>query len=104
MDLKVDYIAKLARIKLDSKEEEEFAKDLGKILEHFQELQSVDTEGVMPMTGGTELKNIFREDVLNTKREMARDNLVSAFPDKEKDYLKVPPIFSSEGGSASGGD
>ncbi|MBI1839177.1 MAG: Asp-tRNA(Asn)/Glu-tRNA(Gln) amidotransferase subunit GatC [Candidatus Colwellbacteria bacterium] len=93
MDLKVDYIAKLARIKLDSHEEDKFAEDLGKILEHFKELQSVNTEGIAPMTGGTELKNIFRKDELDIRREVARDNLVNAFPDKEKDYLKVPPIF-----------
>ncbi len=93
MDLKVDYIAKLARINLDPQEEGKFTKDLANILEHFKELQGVNTESIAPMTGGTELKNIFRKDVLDIKREGARDNLVNAFPDEEKGYLKVPPVF-----------
>jgi len=44
-----------------------------------------------PMAGGTDLKNIFRED---TERENTNQGAgVEAFPEKEKGYLKVPPVF-----------
>ncbi len=91
MDLKVDYVAKLARIKLTEKEEKKFSDDLVKILDHFQDLQAVDTDGVAPLTGGHNLKNVLRED----KAEMFRDveELREVFPDRDGNYLKVPPVF-----------
>ena len=87
----LEHLAKLARIELDPKEEEKLLKDLGAILEHFNELQALDTKGVQPMAGGTDLKNIFRED---TERENTnRGAGVDAFPEKQDGYLKVPPVF-----------
>jgi len=87
----LEHLAKLARVDLDPKEEEKLLKDLGSILEHFNELKALDTGSVEPMTGGTELKNIFRED---TERENTNQGAgVEAFPEKEKGYLKVPPVF-----------
>lgn len=87
----LEHLAKLARIEIDAKEEEKLITDLGKILEHFNELKEIDTANVEPMAGGTDLKNIFRED---TERENTnRGAGVSAFPEKENGYLKVPPVF-----------
>ena len=87
----LEHLAKLARLSLDPKEEEKLLHDLGNILEHFNELKSVDTAHVAPMPGGTDLKNVFRED---TERENTnRGAGVEAFPEKEKGYLKVPPVF-----------
>lgn len=92
MDLNVNYVAKLARIKLTSGEEKKFSKDLGNILAHFQELQELDTQDVRPLTGGTGLKNALRED---KERVLKQDTLdyTKAFPDKENGFLKVPPVF-----------
>ncbi|MEK9180538.1 MAG: Asp-tRNA(Asn)/Glu-tRNA(Gln) amidotransferase subunit GatC [Patescibacteria group bacterium] len=100
----LEHLAALARIELDPKEEEKLLKDLGKILEHFTELQALDTANVQPtapdlpdgnsggrVTGGTDQKNIFRDD---TERE--NTNLgagVEAFPEHKEGFLKVPPVF-----------
>jgi aspartyl-tRNA(Asn)/glutamyl-tRNA(Gln) amidotransferase subunit C len=87
----LEHLAKLARIEIDPKEEEKLAEDLGKILDHFKELQSLDTSNVEPMTGGTDLKNIFRGD---TERENTnRGAGLDAFPEKQDGYLKIPPVF-----------
>ena len=86
------HLAELARLELTKKEEEKFAADLEKILQHFEELQALDTQNVTPMTGGTELQNVFREDG-ETKSSLSPDRVVEAFPDKEKHWLKVPPVF-----------
>ena len=91
----LEHLAKLARIELDPQEEEKLLKDLGAILDHFKELQSLPTDSVKPMTGGTDLKNIFREDTEenggreNTNRGAGKD----AFPEKERGFLKIPPVF-----------
>ena len=87
----LEHLAKLARIELDPKEEEKLLTDLGNILEHFKELEALDTSTVAPMTGGTELKNIFREDA--ERENTNRGAGVDAFPEKEKGFLKIPPVF-----------
>lgn len=91
----LEHLASLARLKLDPNEEEKLLTDLGAILDHVKELQSVDTANVEPMTGGTNLKNVFREDGAekggpeNTDRGAG----VDAFPESEDGFLKIPPVF-----------
>ena len=87
------HIAGLARLKLTEHEEEKFLHDLGKILGHFEELQEVDTENVVPMAGGTELTNISRADAADEKLCLPRDRAVEQFPETEGGFLKVPPVF-----------
>ena len=105
----LEHLAKLARIELDPNEEEKLLRDLGAILEYFNELQKLDTSAVAPMTGGTDLRNIFREDGLvdindidsprsgsndSTGRENTNQGAgVEAFPESKDGYLKVPPVF-----------
>jgi aspartyl-tRNA(Asn)/glutamyl-tRNA(Gln) amidotransferase subunit C len=87
-------LAELARIKLDSREEDALMKDLDGILAHFEELRALDTSSVAPMTGGTDLMNVFRGD---TERENTNHGAgVEAFPDIEQGFLKVPPVFGSD--------
>ena len=103
------YLAELGRIELDKKHEEKMFGDLQNILGHFEELKEVNTDGVEPLAGGTIEKNVFREDDptqtiadltrINTddsRRSVSsphRSALVEAFPDKEEEFLKVPPVF-----------
>jgi aspartyl-tRNA(Asn)/glutamyl-tRNA(Gln) amidotransferase subunit C len=98
----LEHLAKLARIELDPSEEEKLLRDLGAILEYFNELQKLDTSAVAPMTGGTDLRNVFREDgavdANDNEREGGRENTnqgagVEAFPESKDGYLKVPPVF-----------
>ena len=91
MDLDIDRIAKLARISLSDAEKEKYSKDLAKILDHFMELKKRDTENVLPMSGGTDLKNVFRKD--SQTAENVSDVLRKAFPDSKNGYLRVPKIF-----------
>ena len=87
----LEHLANLSRIKLDPKEEEKLLRDLGNILDHFKELQALDTSNVLPMTGGTDLRNVFRED---TERESTnRGAGTELFPESEGDFLKIPPVF-----------
>ncbi len=87
----LEHLAKLARIELDPKEEEKLLKDLGNMLDHFKVLQELDTTNVEPMAGGTDLKNVFRDDAEreNTNRGAGTE----AFPEKKDGFLKVPPVF-----------
>lgn len=85
------HLAELARIEIDPKNEAKFLSDFKSILSHFEELESLDTSGVAPMTGGTSLKNITREDDFNEIKDQGRG--VGSFPEAKDGYLKVPPVF-----------
>jgi aspartyl-tRNA(Asn)/glutamyl-tRNA(Gln) amidotransferase subunit C len=87
----LEHLAKLARVELEPGEEEKLLADLGNILEHFKELQELDTTNVPPMTGGTDLTNVLRDDDEreNTNRGAGTD----AFPESKNGFLKVPPVF-----------
>ncbi|MBI3046384.1 MAG: Asp-tRNA(Asn)/Glu-tRNA(Gln) amidotransferase subunit GatC [Candidatus Harrisonbacteria bacterium] len=87
----LEHLAELARIDLKAGEEGKLLKDLGAILDYFKELQSVNTDGVAPMTGGTEFKNVLREDAAGGTDDTGKGS--DAFPDKQGSYLRVPPVF-----------
>lgn len=90
----LEHLAGLARIELKKGEEEKFLTDLKNILDHFQELQALDTENVQPLTGGTEQKNVMREDeVFEESHFVKAEKITGQFPEEEKGYLKIPPIF-----------
>ena len=97
------YLAELSRIELKKESEEKLLKDLQKILAYFEELESVDTENIEPMTGGTIEKNIFREDALtqinadnineNQRKNLRKSAITEQFPEEENGFLKVPAVF-----------
>jgi len=91
----LEHLADLSRLELTEDEETKFLGDLEKILNHCRDIKEVNTDGILPMTGGTRLKNIFRID---TDQDLAaeiieRENVKRAFPETEGDFLKVPPVF-----------
>jgi aspartyl-tRNA(Asn)/glutamyl-tRNA(Gln) amidotransferase subunit C len=97
MDFDVDYFARLARIKLTDAEKKKFTKELGDILAHVEELKEADTTGVAPMTGGTHLRNAYREDEYDEKR-VAGGKGRGNFPEEKDGFLKVPKVFHVEAG------
>ena len=90
MKFDVKKFAELARLKLTQAESEKIEKDLGDVLDHFKELEKVDTKNVKPMTGGMSLFNVFRED------KESESNIKGGgdqFPDEKDGYLKAPKVF-----------
>ena len=95
----LEYLAELSRIKIEEKKEEKLLKDLREILNYFEELKESNTENIEPVTGGTNLENVFREDEfieadLRGKPALSRaEGLIEAFPEKQDGFLKIPPVF-----------
>lgn len=88
----LEHLAKLARLELQAHEEEKMIHDLGKVFEHFEELKELDTDGVAPLTGGTELKNVLRNDAEDVQA-LSPNVALKAFPHAADGFLKIPPIF-----------
>jgi len=88
----VQHIARLARIELTPDEEQKFEKELSAILEFVAKLNEVDTSRVEPLTGGTELTNVMREDKPGTPYPKP-DSLIDAAPRKRDGYVEVEAVF-----------
>jgi aspartyl-tRNA(Asn)/glutamyl-tRNA(Gln) amidotransferase subunit C len=87
----LEHLAELARIQLSEKEEEKILKDLQRILEYVKELQTVNTEGVVPLAGGTFIRDVFRDDDEreNTNSQQGKEQ----FPRQRDGFLEVPHVF-----------
>ncbi len=87
----VSHLAELVRIALTPDEKRSLLRDLEEILAYFEELKTLDTENVPPMTGGTFSENVTRED--EAGGALAGMKAVEAFPESQGGFLKVPPVF-----------
>jgi len=90
----VRKIAHLARLSLDEDEVERFATQLDSILDHFTELQSVDTAGVEPTAHSVGAKNVTRADV--ARPSLAPEEVVANAPRAEDNMFVVPQIVETD--------
>lgn len=91
----VRQIATLARIDITEAEQDKFRKELSAILEFVKKLGEVDTEHVLPMTGGNVLENIMRADKkADEDLEGKSAELIESLPGKKGRWAKVKGVFS----------
>ena len=90
----VDHIADLARIELNTEEKKMFETELSAILSFVETLNEIDTDNIKPVTGGTLLKNIMREDEQkDAYLEQKSAMLMEAAPDTKDGFVKVKSVF-----------
>lgn len=87
----VYHVAKLARLTLSESEAVQYQKDLNSILTYVESLESVEAEGVAPMSHVLDIKNVWKKDI-PSKKDIS-DDLLSNAPMIEKGYFKVPKIL-----------
>ena len=87
----VEYVAKLARLRLSEKEKEKFTKQLDQILKYVDKLNELDTEKVKPTSHVLPLKNVFREDKI--WKSLKIEKVLENAPEKVKGFFKVPKII-----------
>lgn len=87
------HIANLARIKLSQKEVREFQRELSSILDYVKKLKKIDISKKEPFFYPLILKNITREDKIKETLLKTRKKIISLFPKRERNYLKVKAIL-----------
>ena len=87
----VEYVAKLARLKLSETEKEAHAEQLNKILEYMDKLNQLDTTHIKPTSHVVEMQNVFREDIV--KPSLPVDNALQNAPDKKDNFFRVPKVI-----------
>ena len=89
----VEYVAKLARLKLRETEKEAHAEQLNKILGYMDKLNQLDTTHIKPTSHVVEMQNVFREDAVNPSIPV--DNAIQNAPDKKDNFFRVPKVIST---------
>ena len=89
-------VAALANLELDPAEVELFARQLGDVLTHAEELRQVDTSGISPTAYGVAPHTVDREDIVVPSLPIA-DVLANA-PEREQlprdgGFFKVPRVI-----------
>ncbi|MBN1169081.1 Asp-tRNA(Asn)/Glu-tRNA(Gln) amidotransferase subunit GatA [Candidatus Woesebacteria bacterium] len=92
---KVRHIANLARLSLSDKEVKLFTKQLGAVLEYFEKLDEVDTEGIEPTYQVIDgLENVFREDKVG--KSFSSKKALSQAKKINGDYFVADHVFSKK--------
>ena len=86
----VEHIAKLARMALTEEEKVLYARQLGKIIQHFNQLAQLDTTGAEPLAHNLMLTNVMREDQVVSSPGGAV--ILANAPAQENGFFQVPRI------------
>ena len=86
----VEHVAKLARLELTEDEKVKFTKQLGDVLKYVEQMNEVDTTGVVPMAHAFDVVNVMRED--KVIMEQTKEELMANAPEEENGFFRVPKI------------
>lgn len=86
----VEHVALLGRLALTPEELERFTVQLNAILEYFEQLRSINTEGVPPTSHVIPLQNVFREDVV--EESLPVEDALQNAPSRLAETFRVPRI------------
>ena len=84
----VDYVSTLSRLRLPQEEKAKMAGELEQIVTYMDTLNTLDTDGVEPMSHAFPVVNVFRED--EVKPSMERELILKNAPKQKEDCFLVP--------------
>jgi len=87
----VAHVARLARLELRPDELESFTAQLGAVLDHAADLDSLDLDGVEPTAHPLPLSNVLRPDEVGPTLDP--DEVLAAAPAVEDGQFRVPPVL-----------
>ena len=91
MDMDIEHLTKLARLKLTDAEKELFSKQMGTVIKYIEKLSELDTKNVEPTAHVLGLNNVFRDDAV-TKPLTVQDPINDS-PAHSKGHYEVPKII-----------
>ena len=84
----VDYVSTLSRLRLPREEKARMTGELEQIVTYMDTLNTLDTDGVEPMSHIFPLKNVLRADKVVPSAD--REALLSGAPDRDEETFRVP--------------
>jgi len=87
----VEHVASLARLTFSESEKVKLTGQLNDILRYMEQLNSLDTSHVEPLSHVIELANVFRPDVLQPS--FPREEILKNAPAHTEKFFKVPKVI-----------
>lgn len=88
----VDYVARLARLRLSEEESERMARELAGVLSYIEHIEELDMDGVEPTSHVVQLENVLRPDAI--KPSLPREQALENAPEVANDGFAVPAAGS----------
>ena len=92
----LDAVAFAARIELKNEEKEQYLKDLNYMMDYVEVLQAEDVSKLAPTTHVTELRNVWREDVVKPCPAETIEQMLKGAPEREGDFYKVKKVIEAQ--------
>ncbi len=86
----IEQISYLARLKISAEEAIEYGQQLTKVLEHFEQISKINTDGIEPLVTPAEIEFYARPD--ESSRETTTEEILANAPEKAGNLFKVPPV------------
>ena len=86
-------IATLARIGITDAEVASYQKDLSSVLQYFEKLQQVNTDGVEEIGHITGIDNVYREDCAVETESHEREAIMQNVREQQDGYIKVKSVL-----------
>lgn len=87
----VRHVAALARLGMTDAEMELMRDQLSNILESFDVLGQVDTDGVEPTRHSVDVDSVMRDD--EVRDSLPREDVLANAPSKEGDFVRVRAVL-----------
>jgi len=94
IDIDIAHVARLARLDLTASELEGYKTQLGVILDHAAQVQSLEGDPQEETFHPLGFVNVFRSD--ERRPSLDRDEVLSQAPETEDGYFVVPPAMETD--------
>jgi aspartyl-tRNA(Asn)/glutamyl-tRNA(Gln) amidotransferase subunit C len=88
----VRWVAHLARLELNAEELATMTRQLDAVLQYFDQLKQINTDGIEPLAHPLPLQNIFRKD--EPAPSLCVNAALANAPQREGDFYCVPDVLS----------
>jgi aspartyl-tRNA(Asn)/glutamyl-tRNA(Gln) amidotransferase subunit C len=85
------HIAALSRLGMTEEDITHFGGQLSNILENFEVLKKVDTEGVPPTAQPNSLCNVMKDDVVAPS--MPQEDVLANAPRRDGEFFRIRPVL-----------
>jgi aspartyl-tRNA(Asn)/glutamyl-tRNA(Gln) amidotransferase subunit C len=85
------HISRLARVAVEETDVDKMQEQLSNILENFEILREVNTDGIPPTAQSISLLNVIREDVI--KPSLLQESVLANAPRQEGQFFRVNAVL-----------
>ena len=89
-DVRIDHLARLARLDLGPEEARRLEADCGRILDMAASIQNLSTDGVQPLTHAMEYVAPLRAD--EPRKGLDREEAMKGAPARDAGFFAVPKM------------